>query len=170
MLCLFATFIASKKIEAIFDIKFTASCPLSPEAYMIVDKGEQIIKPTRKGKTYVRLHPGKHTIDISHPWCKFYPVEFNGAQDGSFKAITNSTAISKYPITVRHMPLEDDDPLSMMLKNKWMLLAPLILIGFQFLKRYMSKPEVMAKVQEMQENLRRQQEEMTAQANRARTN
>ena len=159
MFCLVA-FVGCSKVEAEFAVKYTASCPLSPESFMIIDNGAQIIKPSRKSQTYVRLHPGKHTIFITHPWCRFYTVSLDLGEDGSFEAVSNSTKTTKYPIKISHQQLEDDDPMMGLLKSPIVIIAIVISIGIRLLKGYLGKPEVIEKIQKFRDDVISQQQQM----------
>ena len=160
MFCLFAL-ARSTKFEVEFSVKYSSACPLSSESYLIIDNGNLIVKPSRRSSTYVRLHPGNHFIDVSHPWCKFPPVNLHLKNDGSFKAIVNDTTITEYPIKLKHYKMEEESPFSMMGLNPTLVK---ILIGVVVVMRlfrwFMSKPEIIEKIKKFQENMLAQQQEL----------
>jgi hypothetical protein len=156
MLFCFAFLASSFRVETEFAVKFSAACPVSPESYLIVDNGVQAVKPPLYGKTYVWLEPGIHLIDVSHPWCTFFSVHLSLKSDGTFTAVSNSSSTGEFPIAIRHMANTDSDILTSFMSSKWMLLMILVPIVMQFLKKYLSSPEVQEKLRKLQEDAQKQ--------------
>jgi hypothetical protein len=100
MLLLFLRF--SLEFEASFEVKYTPSCPGDSNSYLIIDNGIRVIPPSLYGATFVSLEPGPHHIDVSHPWCTFYPVHLKLQEDGTFEAISNVTITDEFPVPIRH--------------------------------------------------------------------
>jgi len=150
----------SSKIETELAIKYTASCPNSRESMLVIDNGKDYFKPVRNGITRIRLTPGYHKLEVSHPWCTFYPVDLTLYDDGKFSAVSNSTTQSSYPIAIKHLPNQDDDPIMMLFKSPTLLLIGGIPLLFMFLKKKFLTPEMMLKLQEKQKELAEQKKQL----------
>ena len=159
MLWLLPVLSISSKIEVEFDVKFTAACPTTQECQMIIDNGKQIVTPALRGKTYVRMHPGKHTITVTHPWCTFYDVDLTLDGDNDFIAVSNETRITKYPIAIKHMANVDKESLTSMINPKVMIIGAVVMIGMRLFKKWATNPANMERMQQYQANLQKQMEE-----------
>ena len=148
------------KYDIELSIKYTASCPNSRESMLVINHGNKTIKPVRNGITRVRLYSGYYHLEVSHPWCIFYPVELNIQENGHFTALTNLTQTSTFPISIKHLPNKDDDPIMMMFKSPMMLLMGGIPLLFMFIKKTCLTPENLLKIQEKQKQLIEEQKKL----------
>jgi hypothetical protein len=105
------------------------------------------------------LEPGTHRIDVSHPWCNFFPVVLKLKSDGSFEAESNSSSTREFPIAIKHMANTDSDIFANLLGSKWVLAVILVPIGVQFLKKYLASPELLEKMKQKQAQLRAEVEQ-----------
>jgi hypothetical protein len=155
--------VSSLKIEAQFAVKYSSSCPGSHESFMIIDNGAQVLRAPLFGPAYVWLEPGTHSVDVSHPWCTFYDVDFTMEDDGAFVAVSNLTTTDRYPVNIRHMANVDRESMFGMKSSKWMVIAVAVLIVMQVIKRLLTTQKVHDWIKNIQEEMRKAQEELQRQ-------
>ena len=159
MLWLLSICCFSKKIETEFDVKFTAACPSVAESQIVVDYGAEIVKPALRGSTYLRLHPGKHSIVVTHPWCNYYPVDFVLEEDGSFIAVVNGTTIHTYPVPIKAEKNIDKESLTYLISPSTMITMAVFFFGIKYCMGWLKSPENMERMKKYQEDIQRQLEE-----------
>ncbi|KAK8885258.1 hypothetical protein M9Y10_040703 [Tritrichomonas musculus] len=152
---LYLHFIAPK-VEVTFSVKYTAACPIVKESFMIIDEGKDIIKPPRYGKTYYRFKPGKHFVEISHPWCTFYNVSIEVHPNGRYVASTHNLTLRNEEIPIRHLKNIDTTDIFQMLGPSVFVIGGIIFGVVFCCKKMMNNPQV-------QEEMRRQQEKLLEQ-------
>jgi hypothetical protein len=118
-------------------VKFSSSCPATHESYLVIDNGAQLIRPPLFGKVYVWLDPGTHLIDVSHPWCHFFPVHLKLDSDGTFDAVSNSSVIQEFPIIIRHYQKPEITFMGIVTSGQWMLPVFLLPVGIHYLRKYL---------------------------------
>lgn len=149
-----------------FNVVFTASCPNVNSTMLIINRGEQIIKPAQKGITYVPLMPGKHYITTTHPWCSFYDVKLTLNENGMFTAETNVTTYDEYPIKIKHEKNKSDDPIGLLYENNSLPMFIFLIGLFLFFKFYVCTSENMLKGKEYMENMKGEYEKLQEEANK----
>lgn len=156
----------SKKIDVEFSVKFTSSCPNSGQAsYLIIDYDDtNLIPALLKNVTHVRVKPGKHHVEVTHPWCNFYPLNFEVNEEGQIKAQMNGTVYTKMPVPIKHPQMVD-------ITNSFSLfsmgLQPMLLIGgAMFLFKKICSPE---KIQQLQQNMQEQQRKLQEEQRKRKT-
>jgi hypothetical protein len=163
LLALFTVSAASLKLEVELAIKYTSACPAHSESHIVVDRGAQIVKPPLRGPSYIWIEPGPHHIYVTHSWCTFYDVDLLLEDDGRFTAVTNSTSIERYPITIRHLPNVDEDLWSSLLNPRGMVSLLVIPVGFYLLRRCMSSGKMQQMMKDAMEQAQQQQQEAARQ-------
>jgi hypothetical protein len=140
MFLLLVNLALSVSFEASFEVKYTPSCPGDANSYLIVDNGIRVLPPSIYGPTFLDLEPGPHLIDVSHPWCTFFPVHFKLQDDGSFEAISNVSINDEYPVPIRHM-YHSDHPFIEALFSPIPVLLIALPFAWPYLKPYMFTKE-----------------------------
>ena len=149
----------ARQFEVAIDVRFSSSCTDVPDA-MIAVNGRVTAKPALKGATYLRLEPGKHSIEVMHPWCTFETVQLSLNDDGSFRANVNGTLVTEAPIKVRHGKLQSEwDMVTGMLSPQMVIMGIVVFAGIHFFKSWASNPDNVDKIKKWQEDLQKQMEE-----------
>lgn len=159
MIFYFFLYFISPKVEIPFIVKYDAACPIVKESFMIIDGGKEFLKPPRYGKTYARFRPGKHFIQISHPWCTFYNVSLEIRQNGKFVAQTNNLTLHSQEIPIRHIKNIDTTDIFQMLGPSVFLIGGIVFAVVTCCKRMMNNPEVQAEMRRQQEAMQQQQKQ-----------
>lgn len=159
MLFSFFLYFISAKIEIPFAVKYDAACPIVKESFMIIDGGKEILKPPRYGKTYARFKPGKHFIQISHPWCTFYNVSLEVRPNGKYVGQTHNLTIRSQEIQIRHIKNIDTTDIFQVLGPSAFVIGGIVFGIIFCCKRMMNNPEVQAEMRRQQEALQQQQKQ-----------
>jgi hypothetical protein len=159
MLAIFCSFVLSSKLEVELAVKYSSACPGSTDSHVIVDNRDFPVQPALYGSTFVRLHPGKHILQVSHPWCSFPDVILELNEDGTFRASSNFSSTEKYPIVIRHLDNSETDILSKLTNSPMMLFLLLVPIAMFVCRQIVSSPKVQAKLQQWQQDMLQAQEQ-----------
>jgi hypothetical protein len=164
MLAVLCAVVGCSKIEVELAVKYSSACPGSHESFIIVNNQNYPMKPAIYTSTYIRLHPGKHVILITHPWCSFPEVMLDLHEDGTFRAVSNSSWTETFPIVIRHGPNTEDDILSKLTGSPMMFLLLLVPVAMFICRSIVSSPSVQAKIQKFQQDMQQQLQEQNRRA------